>query len=140
MATTAPPEAVAVEVVATQPTDADNRFIAQLDREDGTSRPPVAYVVKVALKRVPGATAQGWALYVGDVRVPKYWAYAKGIYFKVFDAGFLEQHKGKKLRFSPDGTEFIDTGLKLAVPRGGASKTKGTRDTASLPQQDEVLK
>ncbi|MDM0109658.1 hypothetical protein QTH97_32390 [Variovorax sp. J22R24] len=139
MATLIPPEAVAVEVVATQPTDADNRFIAQLDREEGSSRPPVAYIVKVALKSVPEATAAGWALYVGDLRIPKYWAYVKGIYFKVFDAGFFAQHNGEKLRFSADGTEFLDTGLKLVAPRGSA-RQDSLHDTTSLPRQSEVLR
>jgi hypothetical protein len=36
-----------------------------------------------------------------------------GIYFKVFDPQFFQDHQGQSLRFSQNGTEFTDTGLKL---------------------------
>jgi hypothetical protein len=75
---------------------------------------------------------------VDDLRIPKYWAYKKGIYFKVFDPQFFAEHKGGKLRFSQNGTDFTDTGLKLAAPR--APEKKPARGAARLRLQDDVLK
>ena len=36
---------------------------------------------------------------LADTRVPKYWEYAGGIYFKVLDEEFLAAHQGERLRF-----------------------------------------
>ena len=133
------PKAVAVEVVATQPTDADRAAIAHLSARDGTALPPVAHVVKVRLKSMPPVTSRGWALYVNDFRIPKYWEYKDGIYFKVFDPQFFLDHQGEHLRFSQDGTDFVDTGLRLTRPTSRAKK--GSRkDAAGLPLQADVLK
>ncbi len=138
MQASTPPQAVAVEVVAAQPTEADSALIAQLDAGPAKSLPAVAYIVKVKLKTVPEATSEGWALYVDELRIPKYWAYSQGIYFKVFDPQFFKDHKGGELRFSQNGTEFIETGLKLALPP--ARDKKSARAAARLPSQDKVLK
>lgn len=132
------PQAVAVEVVAAQATEADSAMVAQLESSEGRSLPGVAYVVKVRLKALPEATSQGWALYVDKLRIPKYWAYRQGIYFKVFDPQFFIDHKGGKLRFSQNGTDFTDTGLKLVAPE--ALEKKSARAAARLPLQDDVLK
>ncbi|MGH8581409.1 MAG: hypothetical protein ACREWG_01195 [Gammaproteobacteria bacterium] len=128
-----PPKAVAVEVVAAQPTDADSAAIAHLSARDGKLLPQATYLVKVRFEIMPQATSQGWALYVNDFRIPKYWAYKDGIYFKVFDPKFFQDHQGQSLRFSQNGTDFTDTGLKLAAPHSCAQATK-------LPPQDDVLK
>ena len=133
------PQAVAVEVIAAQPTEADSAVLAKLESSEGKPLPGAAYIVKVRLKALPEATSHGWALYVGKLRIPKYWAYRHGIYFKVFDPQFFAQHKGGKLRFSANGTDFVDTGLKIAVPREPKKKA-GTRGAARLPHQDDVLK
>jgi hypothetical protein len=127
-----PPKAVAVEVVAAQPTDADRAAITHLSARDRKSLAPVTYLVKVRFETIPEATAQGWALYVSDFRIPKYWGTQDGIYFKVFDPQFLEEHKGQPLRFSQNGVEFIDTGVTLTAP--------AAHDVARLPLQDEVLR
>ena len=132
-----PPQAVAVEVVATQATEADSALMAQLDLAGAKSTAAPAYVVKLKFKALPEATSQGWALYVGDLRIPKYWAYREGIYFKVFDPQFFADHKGAKLRFSQDGSKFTDTGLKLSAPP--AADRKSPRAKARLPLQDDVL-
>jgi hypothetical protein len=145
-----PPKVTAVEVVAAQPTEADTAAIANLSAEQDQALPQVAYIVKVRLKTIPPATSQGWALYVGDLRIPKYWEYEHGIYFKVFDPQFFADHKGKRLRFSQNGVDFYDTGIKLPAPTPPAaasrSKRKGTKSkgaktkAARLPSQDDVLK
>src|SRR5229473_1761841 len=96
-----PPKALKVEVVATRPTAADSAAIAHLAARDRKSLPEVAYLVKIQLETIPQAASHGWALYVNDFRIPKYWAYSDGIYFKVLDREFLEAHQGQSLRFSP---------------------------------------
>lgn len=131
-----PPHVIGIEVVATQPTEADNAAITHLSAEARRALPQVAYLVKVRLETIPPATSQGWALYVKDFRIPKYWEYKQGIYFKVFDSQFFEEHKGDKLRFSPNGSDFIETGIELAGPPA-AAESKGA---AQLPLQADVLK
>jgi hypothetical protein len=141
----APPKITGVEVVAAQPTEAENAKISQLSAETNRSLPQVAYVVKVPLKTKPPATSMAWALYVNDVLIPKYWEYEKGIYFTVLDPQFFVEHKGQRLRFSQNGVDFHDTGIKLPAPTApaAASKSKGKAaksKTARLPLQADVLK
>ena len=131
-----PPKVIAVEVVTAQPTEADRATIAHLSAETSRFLAQVAYVIKLRFQTKPPVTSHGWALYVNDFRIPKYWEYEHGIYFKVFDPQFFADHKGQKLRFSLNGTNFIDTGKKLAVPPATTSKGKGVR----LPPQAEVLR
>lgn len=105
-----PPQIAAVDIV---PAQADSMALTHLSAHAGASVPQVAWVVKVKLKARLPATSLGWALYVNDVRIPKYWEYEDGIYFTVIDPNFLAKHKGERLRFSHDGVEFHDTGVKL---------------------------
>jgi hypothetical protein len=132
------PQVVGVEVVAARATEADSAMVAHLEASQKKSLPGVAYIVKIRLKALPAATSQGWALYVDKLRIPKYWTYRQGIYFKVFDPQFFAEHKGRKLRFSQNGTDFVDTRLKLAPPP--EAKKGSPRTTARLPLQDDVLK
>ena len=111
-----PPKVTAVEVVAAQPTEADSAAVAHLSAEARRPLPQVAYLVTVRFETMPPATSQGWALYVKDLRIPKYWEYEHGIYFKVFDSQFFADRQGQQLRFSQNGSDFIDTGMKLAAP------------------------
>ena len=139
-----PPKITGVEVVAAQPTEADSAAITHLSAQLNRSLPQVVYVVKVPLKTKPPATSMAWALYVNDVLIPKYWEYEKGIYFTVLDPQFFADHKGKRLRFSLNGVDFHDTGMKLPAPTAPAvaSKAKGKAaksKTARLPLQADVL-
>ena len=150
-----PPKITAVEVVAAQPTEADSAAIAHLSAQTNKSLSQVVYVVKVELSTKPPVTSMAWALYVNDVLIPKYWEYKDGIYFTVIDPQFFADHKGKRLRFSQNGVDFYDTGIKLpgapapAAPSSSkrtAAKSKGTKTksaktrAARLPTQDEILK
>ena len=54
-----PPQAVEVDVLATQPTDADDAVIARLNLTADRDIPPVAYVVRIRLQAVPPATSSG---------------------------------------------------------------------------------
>ena len=85
------------------------------------------------------------ALYVNDVLIPKYWEYDEGIYFTVLDPQFFADHKGKRLRFSQNGVDFQDTGMKLPAPTAPATASKSKRKSAKgkttqLPLQADVLK
>lgn len=142
-----PPKVTAVEVVATQPTQADQKAIDYLSAQSTKSLPQITYVVKVQFQTIPPATSHGWALYVDGFRIPKYWEYKNGIYFKVFDPQFFADHQGQSLRFSQNGSDFVETGKKLARPssRKGKSKTKGKSkakseaEATTLPLQSEIL-
>ena len=138
-----PPKIAAVEVVAAEPTDADRAAIARAEQAE----PQAVHVVKVKLKEKPPVTSMAWGLYAGDVLIPKYWEYAEGIYFTVLDPQFFADNKGKQLRFSHDGIEFFNTGVKLAAPPKAETaeskakgKAKGKPKAARLPSQAEVLK
>jgi hypothetical protein len=131
-----PPKAV--DVVPAESTEADRAAIAHLSARDGKSLPGMTYLVRIRLEMKPEVTSHGWALYVNDLRIPKYWEYGDGIYFKVFDPQFFQDHKGEPLRFSPNGTDFIDTGLKLAAPPATARAAPAI--PAGLPAQDDALR
>jgi hypothetical protein len=133
-----PPKVIGVEVVAAQPTDADSAAIAHLSSSGSKSLPPVTYLVKLRFESMPEATSRGWALYVDDFRIPKYWESKDGVYFKVFDPQFFQDHRGQSLRFSENGTDFTDTGLKLAAPDSGAQRS--VTASTGLPLQEDVLK
>ena len=127
----APPKINAVEVEAAKPTEAESVAIARLSAE--TSRSLVPYTVKVQIKPKPPVTSMAWALYVDDVLIPKYWEYEDGIYFTVLDPQFFADNKGKQLRFSQNGIDFFDTGVKLPAPAPPATrrstKVKPARST-----------
>jgi hypothetical protein len=132
------PKVVAVEVVPSQPTDSDRGVIAHLKARDGTPLQDVTYLVKIQFEEIPPVTSHGWALYVNDQRIPKYWAYKDGIYFKVLDPNFLVEQDGQPIRFSLDGVDFIDTGKKLVCPKPRVMKAAAS--TSKLPLQADVLK
>jgi len=132
-----PPQVVAIEVVAAQPTDADSAALAHLSSSGSKSLLPVTYLVKLRFESIPEPTSHGWALYVNDFRIPKYWQYKEGIYFKVFDPQFFQNYQGQPIRLSPNGTDFIDTGLRLTVPDSLVQSSVTT--STSLPNQDDVL-
>ena len=112
----APPKVATVEIIAAQPTEVDRTAFASTRAGPARSELRVSHVVKVKLKTKPPVTSLAWALYVGDERISKYWEYENGIYFTVVDPAFFARHKGQKLRFSQDGVEFFDTGMKLESP------------------------
>ena len=128
-----PPKISGVEVEAAQPTEADSAAIALMSADTNWPLPPVAQVVKVRLQSKPPVTSMAWRLYVGDVLIPKYWEYEEGIYFTVLDPQFFSDYKGKELRFSQNGIEFFDAGVKLpaSAEPAAASKVERTAGKAS---------
>ena len=133
----APPKVVSATVVPTQPTAADSPMIARLSTEVNRRLPATAFIVKIELEKVPEPTGEGWALYVGDTRIPKYWEYPGGIYFKVLDETFLADHQGESLRFSQDEKTFVNTGVKLPGP--GRTRARAATVSRSLPLQADIL-
>jgi hypothetical protein len=128
---------LAVEVVATKPAASDHQFLARARRDVDQPTPAVTYVVRIQLESAPPATGSGWALYVGDLRIPKYWQYPSGIYFKVYDPAFFDEHGDSPIRFSADhGVTYTDTGVTLGRPRTVAGT--GT-DPDDLPAQPDIL-
>lgn len=133
----APPKALSAAVVATQPTDADTPMLARLSTEVNRQLPAAAFIVKIELEALPEPTGDGWALYVGDTRIPKYWEYPGGIYFKVLDQAFLAEHQGQPLRFSHNDKDFVNTGVNLPGP--GSTPAGAAIGGRSLPLQSDVL-
>jgi hypothetical protein len=133
----APPKVVSAEVVAAQPTEADTPMIARLSTELNRRLPATAFIVKIQLEKIPEPTGDGWALYVGETRIPKYWEYPGGIYFKVFDQTFLADHQGEPLRFSHNDQDFVKTGVNLPEPE--MARATARTATRSLPLQSDVL-
>jgi hypothetical protein len=119
----APPKIAAVEVVPAQPTEADSVALAHLSAQTSRALEPVTYVVKVKLKAKPPITSAAWGLYVNNELIPKYWEYEDGIYFTVLDPQYFADHKGGRLRFSQDGVDFHDTGMKMPGAPPGAAPT-----------------
>lgn len=150
-----PPTIASVDVIATQPTAGDVANAQRLSRgaaiaatEANAGAPPVepsaVYVVRIKLAEMPSISSSGWALYVGEERIPKYWEYAEGIYFKVTDPNFLTRHAGHALQFSTNGKEFVDTGKKMEAQPGAPSAEALAAPAADsgralLPTQAEVL-
>jgi hypothetical protein len=124
--------------MAARPTDADTPMIASLSKELNRQLPAAVFIVKVRLEKPLEPTGDGWALYVGSTRIPKYWEYRVGIYFKVFDQAFLADHQGEPLRFSHNDQEFVDTGVNLPAP--GPARAATTAGAKALPLQSHVLK
>ena len=85
---------------------------------------------------ISSSRVRGWALYVDDFRIPKYWGYKEGVFFKIFEPQFFQDHRDQSLRFSLNGVDFVDTGLKLSPH----VKTEAEINLWQLPSQEEVLK
>jgi hypothetical protein len=130
-----PPKISGVEVEAAEPTEADSAAIAQMSADTNRSLPEVAQVVKVRLESKPPVTSMAWRLYVNDVLIPKYWEYEDGIYFTVLDPQFFSDNKGKQLRFSLNGIDFFDTGVKLSAPTATAAASKPKRTPAKASKR-----
>ena len=133
-----PLQVLQVDVVPARPTEADSKFIAHARSTTRRELEPVAYIVRLRLQSQPAPTGAGWALFVGDLRIPKYWEYPGGIYFKVYDPAFFDEHADSPVRFSADhGQTFQETGLTLGRPSRPDAATTRTTD---LPEQTDVLR
>jgi hypothetical protein len=127
-----------VDVVPARPMAEDTQFLEHTRSTTRRDLEPVVYIVRLRLESQPEPTGAGWALYVGDLRIPKYWEYPGGIYFKVYDPAFFDEHADSPVRFSADhGQTFQETRLTLGRP-GRPEET--TARTTDLPEQTDVLR
>ena len=134
------PEVSSIEVRAAQPKAADSRKIQYICDIKNRSAEDIVYIVKLYMDDVePFYTSAGLRLFVGDHEIKEYSGFKNGIYFKVYDPDFLAENGGEMVRFTADGVEFIDTGVRLpSAPAGvGLAATAGL--ATELPSQDQVL-
>ena len=125
-----PPKITGVEVETARPTEAESAAIARLSAETDRALPQMAQVVKVRFSSKPPITSMAWGLYVDDVLIPKYWEYEDGIYFTVIDPKFFTDHQGEPLRFSQNGVDFFDTGMRLPGPTESSAAATPRRAAA----------
>jgi hypothetical protein len=130
----------AIEVRAAQPKAADTRKIRYVAETRDVSLEDIAYVVKLYVEDVERFyTSLGYRLFVGDHEITKYAGFKNGIYFKVYDPGFLAQHAGDKVQFTTDGVEFVDTGVTFPEFSVDAEFAVEAGLAAGLPTQEQVL-
>lgn len=130
-----PPKITGVEVVTAEPSEAERAAIARLSAETDRALPQMAQVVKVRFSSKPPITSMAWGLYVDDVLIPKYWEYEDGIYFTVIDPKFFTDHQGEPLRFSQDGVDFFDTGMRLPGPTESSAAATPKRAAAKASKK-----
>lgn len=133
------PEVSAVEIVATQPTEADLRSIENMRLTEDSQIRNVTYIIKLALENIPEISSLGFNVYVGEFRVRKYSGCRGGIYFKIYDPQFFSEHAGQNIRFSIDGITFQDSGQRLPEVEDMSSLSLADSDLGSLPTQKQVL-
>lgn len=132
-----PPKVKNVEIAMVRPEAADVRRLAHLGAISNVALAPVLYLVKIYLEEPLPAMGTGYALYVGNERIPKYTAFLGGIYFKVHDPGLLEAHRGKPIRFSTDMETFADAAANFPANFAPTALTDDIR--ASLPTMRAAL-
>ena len=121
--------------MATQPTGRQPRRVPASARRR-RARAPVAYVIKIRLETMPPATRRVGRCTSDDFRIPKYWEYQEGIYFKMSIPSSSRTTRRTTALLSRAGTEFIETGLTLSRP--DVVPESVTADT-ELPTQREAL-
>ncbi len=129
-----------IEVRPAQPKAADSRKIRYVGGTKDRSPEDIVYIVKLFMGDLePLYRSLGFRLFVGDKEIEKYAGFKNGIYFKVFDPDFLAENAGKKVRFTTDGVEFIDTGASFPDYSVDAQTTDKAALASGLPSQEEVL-
>ncbi|WP_089718997.1 hypothetical protein [Candidatus Entotheonella palauensis] len=116
-------------VTAVRPERADRRRLDHLRSTSNTAVEDHYFIVKLYLESQLPAIADAIRLYVGQEEIPKYNGFIGGLYFRVYDPGFFEQHSGEAIYVSFDGSTRIDTGVVL--PRRPAGQAR--RTAATLP-------
>ena len=130
-----------VEAISIQPEQADMKKLTYLRTHMKRSMDDAYTIVKLFLSEPLPMGAESPRLYVGDEEIMKYGGFAGGIYFKVYDPQFFEQHSGDAIYSSTDGYTLLDTGHTLPL----APSSPTTEDVAtvvqakSLPTKREML-
>lgn len=131
------PRVLAVDLIAAQSKSADRERIRYTSRSESISDDAV-YIVRIQLEAALPTTSRGLFLFVGQERIERYMQFSGGIYFKIYDPAFLDEHAGEPLYFSEDGETMIDTGWSLPAQQVAADSS-GFASDAGLPTQEEVL-
>ena len=143
------PQVTQIEIVATQPQPADLRVLAHLRATQTSDLNNITYIVKINLSSPLPATSAGFVLSVGDYRISRYAAFPGGIYFKIHDPHFLEEHGGEAIQFAVDGMAPQATGYQLPASATNLPTTaelimprsaEAEPVPADLPTQEEVLR
>lgn len=129
------PTVSAVEILPTQPTEADLRSINYMKVTEDSQVSNVTYIVKLQLDNIPKISSLGFDVYIGDYRIRKYFGCIGGICFKIYDPQFFSQYAGQNIRFSTDGIIFQDSGQRLSE----IADVPAESDLTSLPTQEEVI-
>ncbi|MBD2156725.1 hypothetical protein [Leptolyngbya sp. FACHB-16] len=144
-----------IQIVAVQPELADAKRLDFLRANEDVSIGNHYYIVKVYLENRFAASPVLPHLYIGSEEIPMYTGFKSGLYFKVYNPKFFDEHAGESFCFSLDGQTFLDTGVKLpekpqaisTVPRMDSSTripgvTFSSEESISevLPTKDEVLR
>jgi hypothetical protein len=137
MSISGPIKATSVELVAVQPERSDAERLQILrDTQDAPVK-PYYYLVKVYLDKKPPVRSEAADLYVGNEPISKYWGFVGGLYFKVYDLGFLDSHAGETLQMSLDGITREDLGAILPpIPEQVMDEALKVSD---LPTKQEAL-
>jgi uncharacterized protein YqkB len=130
------PEVVRVEIIATQPIPADIRSIQHIQLSDTITLNEVTYIVKINLSSQPPITSRNLDIYVGSYKVTRYSSFLGGLYFKVFNPKFFQDHVGQKILFSVDGVSMHDSGHLLVTNNDVTSMVLPTQ---TLPTQEQIL-
>jgi hypothetical protein len=108
-----PPKVSSVQIMPVQPEPADEARIAFLRANRNLPLEDVLYLAKIYLEGELPVEGEGYALYVGDEWIRKYWGFNGGIFFNVYDPRFVEEHAGQAIRFTRDHKSFIDAGVQF---------------------------
>ncbi|MGH8547421.1 MAG: hypothetical protein ACRERU_02225 [Methylococcales bacterium] len=100
----------------------------------------MVYIVKLYIDDwSPFYTSRGYRLFIGENEIKKYAGFRHGLFFKVYDPDFLAENVGKMIRFSVDGVDFSDTGVRLPDHSVGVLAAASLTDDGGLPTQEQVL-
>ncbi len=140
-----PPKVSSVQIVPVQPEPADESRIAFLRANQNLPLEDVLYLVKVYLEEELPVEGQGYALYVGDDWVQKYSGFNGGIFFNVYDPGFVEEHAGQTIRFTRDHESFIETGVQFPgftspEPTAFRLREMNAAERVTLPSKRDALR
>ncbi|MEM7537935.1 MAG: hypothetical protein AAF639_37540 [Chloroflexota bacterium] len=130
-----------VEAISIQPEQADMKKITYLREHMKRNMDDAYTIVKLFLDEPLPMGAESPRLYVGDEEIMKYGGFAGGIYFKVYDPQFFEQHGGDAIYSSTDGYTLVDTGQTLppAPSSSAPDNVAAAVLTKILPTKREML-
>jgi len=132
------PQLKSAEAVAVLPERADTARLEYIHRGMNEPPPRAMFVVKLYLQEHLPATGQGFALYIDNEWIRKYFAFIGGIFFNVYTLDFFTKHAGAMIRFTSDHETFQDSGVRLPALAGNADAALQA-DSSALPTKRQAL-